>query len=66
MKNKLSIVILLIIWAHMLYGAEEGKNIKSSHNMNRLAGSPAQTILDINNITTWVRDDGFFDWVVEG
>ena len=30
------------------------------------AENPKQSIVDINNITTWVRDDGFHDWAVGG
>lgn len=30
------------------------------------AGTPSQTILGINNLTVWVRNDGFFHWAVNG
>ncbi|MGB8318833.1 MAG: hypothetical protein WCE54_11950, partial [Ignavibacteriaceae bacterium] len=26
--------------------------------------NPVQSIIDINNFTLWVRDDGFHDWVI--
>ena len=33
-------------------------------NTNSFAQSPTQSIIDVGKITSWVRNDGFHDWVV--
>ncbi|MFQ6676648.1 MAG: hypothetical protein ACE5LH_09985, partial [Fidelibacterota bacterium] len=33
---------------------------------SRRALNPEQTVVNINNLTVWVREDGFHDWTVEG
>ena len=50
----------------MLFSAQNKINnnhykIESSY---RLLSNPSQSIVDINNITSWIRNDGFHDWIV--
>ena len=33
---------------------------------SKIMANPTQSIMDINNITSWVAQDGFHDWVVSG
>lgn len=44
-------------------GAE--KNKRSEHGEKVLI-DPDQSLININNITSWVRQDGFHDWLVGG
>ena len=44
-----------------------GKNIKNKKpRLNKTMDNPAQSVMDINNITCWVGQEGFHDWVVGG
>jgi hypothetical protein len=35
-------------------------------NVPLIAQNPTQSLINVNNITSWVRDDGYHDWVVDG
>lgn len=59
------LVALILILNPMFARDTDGKrDIKDFMKVGQL--NPAQTVVNINNITTWVRGDGFHDWVVEG
>lgn len=66
MKNCIKIITLILILCAVGFAAENGPKSKRDSRPRTVAGLPAETILDINNVTTWVRNDGFFNWKVEG
>lgn len=66
MKNTMKLAVLIIILSKIVFGAEGGFGVKTDHGLSKTTGTPTQTVIDINNVTSWVRSDGFFDWVVEG
>ena len=35
-------------------------------NTNSFAQNPSQSIIDVGKITSWVRNDGYHDWLVNG
>src|SRR5437879_6126661 len=66
MKQYSRALIVLILCTSIGRGAEGPKGVKTGPKAREVLGTPTQTILDINNVTTWARNDGFFDWVVQG
>ncbi|TLY27543.1 MAG: hypothetical protein E6K56_11345 [Ignavibacteria bacterium] len=66
MKQYSRALIVLILCTSISRGAEGPKGVKTGPKAREVLGTPTQTILDINNVTTWARNDGFFDWVVQG
>ena len=58
MKNYLKLSLLILILVNFVH-AREHSNSKNQRARS-IMGTPVQSILDINNMTTWVRDDGFF------
>lgn len=65
MKNVIVIFTLLILSVGSLSGIEGNSKVKKNHGIRTVTGTPTQTIVDINNMTTWVRSDGFFDWAID-
>lgn len=69
--NSLNLILILILSfliqnfssAHMKM---EGKNenIKTRTRIHKLMQNPSQSLLNINNVTMWVTEEGFHDWVV--
>ncbi len=62
---------LLVLFAALLFVssglfAKEGPGSKKAQRLNKVAGSPAETIVNINNFTTWLDDDALFPPVVAG
>ena len=45
-------------------GREEGNGNKNKPILSKSVVNPAQSVININNITSWVGQDGFHDWVV--
>src|SRR3990172_11572336 len=41
-----------------------GKDKEKKPVLQKTTVNPSQSLLNINNATMWVRDDGFHDWVV--
>ena len=66
MKNYVKLIALIVILSAAGSAAQKGVKSDKNSRLRAVTGTPAQTILDINNVTTWVRNDGFFSWVVEG
>jgi hypothetical protein len=67
--NYLSLIIIMAFFfavPHSLLakykGNGTGKNKKP--RLAKVAVNPGQSLIDINNITTWVSQEGFHDWVV--
>ncbi|MCH8838644.1 MAG: hypothetical protein IIA60_12750, partial [Candidatus Marinimicrobia bacterium] len=56
--NALPVLTIIIILASSQMTAMEN----SQNHSTSILGQPRQTILNINNITTWVNSDGFFSW----
>ncbi|MFQ6674896.1 MAG: T9SS type A sorting domain-containing protein [Fidelibacterota bacterium] len=67
MKQAGSIFVLILVMTASTFAREKGW-ISSSPRLARAAQeeSPAQTTVNVNNITVWVRGDGFHDWVIDG
>ncbi|MBK8943726.1 MAG: T9SS type A sorting domain-containing protein [Ignavibacteriae bacterium] len=61
-KNKLNTLLILLIafFTAMEIGAEGELNSKSNA-LSKAAGSPSRTRLNINNISTWIYNDGNSD-----
>ena len=68
--KKINIYVLIILFTSMLFfqvdtlGREEGNGNKNKPSLSKTAADPAQSVININNITSWVGQDGFHDWVV--
>ncbi len=66
--NYLSFLIILILSLSVGLHAEnkgnEGKNKKPP--FNKVTVNPAQSLIDVNQITCWVGSDGYHDWIVGG
>ncbi len=60
----LSLFITLNVFASNKDKDNQGKNKRSA--FNKILAGPAQSPVDINNITCWVGSDGYHDWVVGG
>ncbi len=61
-KRKLYIVLVLAaVSALLLWSVALGEDLpgkKTQQSLGKIAGNPQYQILNINNLTTWVRDDG--------
>jgi hypothetical protein len=68
--NYLSIIFILTLLLAFPFSAFAKKGDGSSPQKPKLtkttANNPAQSLIDINNITCWVSQEGFHDWVVGG
>ena len=68
--RKFNYLSLLIILAFLianpcnLFAKEKDK--KDRNRLSKTATNPASSVVDINNITSWVGSDGFHDWVISG
>ena len=68
--KKINVYILTILFAFIVsfqvdtLGAEKGNRKSSKPNLSKANINPAQSVMNINNITSWVGQDGFHDWVV--
>src|SRR6266478_4558796 len=60
---KIFLLLAPILFSTRTYSADHHSR-KSQGHVERVLGSPGQSIMDINNITSWVRDDGIFDYLV--
>jgi hypothetical protein len=60
--------LFLLITPNNSFGNYKGKqnNKNKKPRLNKTADNPGQSVMDINNITSWVGDQGFHDWVVGG
>ena len=60
--------LFLFISAYNLFAIDKGKhNIKNKRpKLSKITGNSTQSVMDINNITSWVGDQGFHDRVVGG
>jgi len=47
-----------------LYALEKGNNKSRNYSTKEVLINPSASLIDINNITSWVNDDGFHDWVI--
>ncbi len=68
--KKINIYILLVVFT-FLFGFQEsflanykGKQKSNKPSLAKTTADPAQSVININNITSWVGDNGFHDWVV--
>lgn len=68
--KKINISILTILLALFLslqvdtIGGEKGDRKSNKPSLSKASVNPAQSLMNINNITSWVGQDGFHDWVV--
>ena len=69
----LSIVVIFILqataFAKITNGPRRGGSTKLIGSLSKSADNhlnPAKTLLSINNITSWIRRDGFFPWDYPG
>ena len=71
MKN-LHIIPLLISLTLALFTTNnltaQKKYLESNHKNepDKILDNPVQSVMDINNITSWVGNDGFHNWIVGG
>ena len=64
-KVTTSLLILLLLIVPGLAKEERESGPPALYRANEVDG-PAQSVININNLTVWVRGDGFHDWVVDG
>ena len=67
--NYLSFLIILILSLIISSGSfaenKDGQGKKRA-GIQKVTDNPAQSLIDINNITSWVGADGYHDWLVGG
>ena len=68
--KKINIYLLITIFT-LVFGFQEyslasykGDKKSKKPSLAKTAADPAQSVISINNITTWVGNNGFHDWVV--
>ncbi|MFQ6615944.1 MAG: hypothetical protein ACE5HZ_04155 [Fidelibacterota bacterium] len=67
MKQAGSVFFLILVMAASGFAREKGwRSSPSGVHRSTQDESPAQTTVNVNNITVWVRGDGFHDWVIDG
>ncbi|NOX19555.1 MAG: T9SS type A sorting domain-containing protein [Chlorobi bacterium] len=60
-------LILFLGFSAVSFGTGVHKNNKNRKGNNTVTGAnPKSSVISVNNITCWVGDDGFHDWVVGG
>jgi hypothetical protein len=68
--NYLSFLIVIILSLSITFSVlAENKDGDGKHKRQSLQKptiNPTQSIIDINNITSWVGNDGYHDWLVGG
>lgn len=61
-------LIFLLLVTSLTYS--QSKKLPSSTGVNRHSGKlltdPSQSLMDINNVTSWTGSDGYHDWIVGG
>ncbi len=68
--KKINIYLLITIFTFVLgfqeysFGSYKGDLKSKKPSLSKTAADPAQSVISINNITTWVGNNGFHDWVV--
>jgi hypothetical protein len=68
--NYLSFLIILVISfmvpINLSAGTKDNQGKHKNTTMQKITANPGQSLIDINQITCWTRDDGYHDWVVGG
>lgn len=70
--NYLSFLIILLfffavpnsLFSNYKEGEKEGKENGKKPTLQKTALNPSQSLMNINNATMWVTEEGFHDWVV--
>jgi len=67
--KKLSVLIgifalLFFIFQPNSYAKFHGKKKNKEIRLNKTTANPKSSLINVNNITCWVREDGFHDWIV--
>ena len=57
---------LILISAKNLTAQKKILEINHEKEPDKILGNPVQSVVDINNITSWVKNDGYHDWIVGG
>lgn len=67
-KNNIYILIVILTFMfgsqEYFLGSDKGNQNSNKRALSKTTADPAQSVLNINNVTTWVGADGFHDWVV--
>ena len=68
--NYLSFLIIIILSLSISYSVlaenKDGDGKHKKQSLQKPTDNPTQSIIDINNITSWVGQDGYHDWLVGG
>lgn len=66
----LSFLIILavsfLISANLSAGTKDNQGKHKNTSMPKVTDNPGQSLIDVNQITCWTRNDGYHDWVVGG
>ena len=69
-NNYLSFLIILVLSfvlsANILAGTKDNQGKHRNTTMPKTVIDPGQSLIDVNQITCWTRNDGYHDWVVGG
>ena len=70
MKNLTSVIFLCLLFLCLqsglrASGTEGGKNNRHIRS-NKVLTDPQQSLININNVTSWVSQEGYHDWIVGG
>ncbi len=64
--NFLIILALSLMISAGTYAEQKDGQGRKKSNFSKIMANPQQSIIDINNITCWVGQDGYHDWLVGG
>ena len=69
-NNYLSFLIILVLSfvlsANISAGTKDNQGKHRNTTMPKTVIDPGQSLIDVNQITCWTRNDGYHDWVVGG
>jgi hypothetical protein len=68
--NYLSLLLILVlsfmISANLSAETKDNQGKHKNSPMQKITEDPGQSLIDVNQITCWTRNDGYHDWVVGG
>jgi len=65
-QNKLAALVAVLLLFASSSMAKDGPGGKRQQRLNMASGLPAYALMNANNITSWLHDDGFYNWLIAG
>ncbi|MGQ9642710.1 MAG: T9SS type A sorting domain-containing protein [Ignavibacterium sp.] len=62
------IMLLFLVYPHLIFANHEGdqKDKGRKPKLQKVLADPVMSLMNINNASMWVNDNGFHDWVIGG